>query len=466
MASSDTISIDTSALQNGLQQFDSRKAVFEKTAYSTYKGSYLKTSGSSTVAKLRAKVDGLYSDLSSSYSGISSYTKAYLESMLNLEASLKSGKLSKADEANVTERIMLLNDILNGGDPSEIEINPMTGVVKAGFFGIPGSYKALNMKEFEKANAAKKLTYIDENGEKVTIYGFTNQERNLVITASMSNSRGYYGMIMNSNKALSEKNSAILTYEYAKAPIAMGFAEGYNSFMGLFGFTTDQLCVTKISTKQQKTIDHSKSSGWYTAGYFGGAAAQGLGARFVVKSNVGDEGITALEKAETHIDRAWNLDFIPDIKIPKVLTRVNGSLGKAEKVATNKVSSLVKSDLVKNYGGTAYRFAKFETKAGVKRTIKSSGRNAYNTVKEEDEVGDYNINDYGANFAKKSERSFVFKNRVRKNVVRSAESVDRATSKKVETVANNISNVKKNFGNLGGSINNSVSDLVRDIEPK
>ena len=192
MASSDTISIDTSALQNGLQQFDSRKAVFEKTAYSTYKGSYLKTSGSSTVAKLRAKVDGLYSDLSSSYSGISSYTKAYLESMLNLEASLKSGKLSKADEANVTERIMLLNAILNGGDPSEIEINPMTGVVKAGFFGIPGSYKALNMKEFEKANAAKKLTYIDENGEKVTIYGFTNQERNLVITASMSNSRGYY----------------------------------------------------------------------------------------------------------------------------------------------------------------------------------------------------------------------------------------------------------------------------------
>lgn len=263
MAYSDTISIDTDALKNGLQVFDSKKAIFQKTAYSTYKSSYLKTSGSSTVAKLRSRVDGLYESLNASYSGISSYTSAYLNSMLSLEASLKSGRLSSADEVNVISRISRLNAILNGGDPSELEIDPRTGRVKAGIFGIPGSYKSMNFKEFEKANAAKTVTYVDHNGKEVSFKGLSSTERNMIMTAAMSNSVAYYNMVANSNKSLSKRYAALYASEYANSPVAVGYM---NNMWLKYLLPFHNMSGARLTKEQEKTINFYKNSDAYKAG--------------------------------------------------------------------------------------------------------------------------------------------------------------------------------------------------------
>lgn len=403
----DTFGIDTSALQNGLQQFDSKKAVFEKTAYSTYKGSYLKTSDSSTVAKLRAKVDGLYSDLSSSYSGISSYTKAYLESMLNLESSLKNGNITGADAVNVTYRINLLNAILNGGDPSELEIDPRTGRVKEGIFGIPGSYKSLNMKEFEKANAAKKLTYIDENGKKVTIDGYTANEMNMVITAAMTNNTGYYNMVVNGNKQLSKKNAAILTYEYVTMPTLFGHIDGFMESgmydlthpfgMNLYNvskdkkFTTTEMGNIKFTKKQKETIYSAKCSKKYVGGYTSG---------FLVETALsfyfGGKVASAIGQSSSY-SKLGKLS-----KMSASDSNVLKKFGKVESVVSNRVSSILPNDSTKKIVKFLYTSGKKHSKSAGKRFIKNFRSNLNRSINENyDSDGDNSI------FNKNVEKSFI-----------------------------------------------------------
>lgn len=439
----DTFGIDTSALQNGLQQFDSKKAVFEKTAYSTYKGSYLKTSGSSTVAKLRAKVDGLYSDLSSSYSGISSYTEAYLQSMLNLEASLKNGNITGADAVNVISRINRLNAILNGGDPSELEIDPRTGMVKEGIFGIPGSYKALNMKEFEKANAAKKLTYIDENGKKVTIDGYTANEMNMVITAAMTNNTGYYNMVVNGNKQLSKKNAAILTYEYVTMPILFGHIDGFMESsmydlthplgINLYNvsknkkFTTTEMGNIKFTKKQKETIYSAKCSKKYVGGY-----ASGFIVETALSFYFGGKVASAVGQLSSYGDLG---------KFSKFGTSANSNvlkkLGKVESVVSNKVSSILPDNSTKKIVKFLYTNGKKYSKNVGKRLTKNAKSNLTRSLNENyDSDSDNSIfnGDMEKNLAKKTIRGSLYNKKVSRAVgtvekVRKIEATDAGNKK-------------------------------------
>lgn len=464
MASSDTISIDTSALQNGLQQFDSRKAVFEKTAYSTYKGSYLKTSGSSTVAKLRAKVDGLYSDLSSSYSGISSYTKAYLESMLNLEASLKSGKLSKADEANVTERIMLLNAILNGGDPSEIEINPRTGMVTEGIFDEKTGYNSLNMKEFEKANAAKKITYVDHDGKKVTIDGYTANEMNMLITAAMT-SGSNYRMVANSSKSLRKKNAAILTSEYARAPIAIGFADGFNDIFDNGKISSDKISVSKLSKEQKKTIEHYKGSWFYKGGYYAGVATRFIiGGALLSESKEASRFVKKLDNIRTTITRPWHKVW-DVLKVPnKVWNKVGGAYNKVECLVANKAGSAVRNKTTKKVFGTTYKVGKKFVKSSRKRVEKNLGRNIENSAVETYN-SDGDAKDFATSVGKKSAFSAVFgRNRVTKNVGKSSVNLEKGVESETRSNVASVDSALKVFKKVPNTQIDFVSDIRKEVD--
>lgn len=275
MAKSDVISIDTNKLSTGLSHFNSAKSKYNNNVYDTYKNSYFKTCSNSQVAKLRKNCDKLYEKLKKMYKNINKYTDDYIKSVQDLENDLKNGT---SKTASVAAAINQLNAILDGEDPSEIEINNKTGEVEAdmGWFekwatnghGWEGSATSINIEKYKAANAPKKVTYIDENGKKVIVEGYTKEEQNLIITAAMTNNIQYLNMVMNSNKGIKKKVGGLYTADYANCPAVMGFLKASNPLP----ITLDKLAGIKYTKKQQKTIDASKSSFKYGAGYFAGMA--------------------------------------------------------------------------------------------------------------------------------------------------------------------------------------------------
>ena len=275
MAKSDTISIDTNGLKSGLQQFNSKKKTFNSQAYATYKSSYLNTSSNTTVTKLKRKVNSLYNELKSAYSEINNYTQEYLESMQNLEQSLKDGKLSGKEEASVIERINKLNAILDGEDPSELEINPKKENNEMGWFekwatngtGWKGSTTRIDSEKYEAYNKGQTISYKDENGKTIKIKGLTKEEQLKITTAAMTNNIQYYNMALKSDKKLKDKVTKMYVAEYAKAPHTMAFMEGSN-FLPL---SLEKMAGIKYNSKQSKTVKNAKNSKKYILGYAAGA---------------------------------------------------------------------------------------------------------------------------------------------------------------------------------------------------
>lgn len=70
--------------------FDTEKDHFSNTSYSTYKNSYLKTSGEDLVSKMASNLDSIYEKLNTGYSSIDTYWTDYMNDSDSLESSFSS----------------------------------------------------------------------------------------------------------------------------------------------------------------------------------------------------------------------------------------------------------------------------------------------------------------------------------------------------------------------------------------
>ncbi len=253
MAKKDVLTIDTARASDGLKVFESKKKSFT-TAYNAYQGSYLNTCGDSTVRKLNNTVKGIYSAINSLYASLNSYTASYIKSVQSLEESLRNGLIPPEEESDVKAKIAAVNEILNGANPTDIEIDPRTGEVIVDKFGNKKYYGGA----WDGATVAERFMSRPDPSKISSITGM-NMSRN--------------------GQEVIEANADRLTHAYIAHPKLTSFVQG------LAPTSLETIFSVKYNDRQLEKVTKIKGDnvGWETAGTIAGFVLAGGGIKGALK---------------------------------------------------------------------------------------------------------------------------------------------------------------------------------------